>query len=56
MFRKDIIPQIKACRHLKVPRRTWESLNHQMNINSDSKPVARKANIVKNLKVPLIWE
>lgn len=31
-------------------------LNHQMNINSDSKPVARMTNVLKSLRVPLNWE
>lgn len=31
-------------------------LNHEVNINSDSKPVARMANVLKSLRVPLNWE
>lgn len=44
-------------RHALTPQDSEESLgvilNHQMNINSDSKPVARMANVLKSLRVPL---
>lgn len=32
------------------------TLNHQININSDSKPVARMANVLKSLRVPQSFE